>query len=116
MQGCSAKKRGVGKPFPHQTKRKTAPNRSNNASIRLQEFPRWIFLFHCSRLLISSAHLRVAICEIAAMFQCNRLDPTSSSNRYKWKKVWERCSHPTTPLLLSPKLIPDLHVCDIRQR
>jgi len=30
---------------------------SNKVSIRLQEFPRWIFLFHC-RLLTSSANQR----------------------------------------------------------
>jgi len=46
-------------PFPHQLKRKTAPNSSNKVSIRLQGFPHWIFPFHY-RLLISSANLRVA--------------------------------------------------------
>ena len=40
--------------FPHQMKRKTAPNSSNKMSNRLQEF-----LFYC-RLLTSSANLRVA--------------------------------------------------------
>ena len=48
--GWSAKKA----PFPHQIKRKTAPNSSNKVSICLQEFPHWIFLFHC-RILTSSA-------------------------------------------------------------
>jgi len=57
-QGCVAKKSGVGTPFPHQITRKTASNSSNEVSIRLQEFPQWIFLFHC-RLLNSSANLRV---------------------------------------------------------
>jgi len=46
-------------PFPHQIKRKTAPNSSNKERIRLQEFPHSIFLFH-SRLLTRSANLRVA--------------------------------------------------------
>ena len=32
---------------------------SNKVSIRLQEFPNWIVLFHC-RLLTRSANLRVA--------------------------------------------------------
>ena len=27
--------------------KKAEPNSSNNESIRLQEFPHWIFLFHC---------------------------------------------------------------------
>jgi len=58
-RGCSAQKRDVETTFPHQIKRKTAPNSSNKVSIRLQEFPHWIFLFHC-RLLTSSANLRVA--------------------------------------------------------
>jgi len=58
-QGCSAKTSGVGTAFPHQIKRETAPNSSNKVSIRLQEFPHWIFLFHC-RLLTSNANLRVA--------------------------------------------------------
>jgi len=31
-------------PFPHQTK-KAEPNSSNKVSIRLQEFPHWIFCF-----------------------------------------------------------------------
>jgi len=44
-QGCSARRRGVGTPVPHQMKRKTAPNNSNKVSIRLQEFPHWIFVF-----------------------------------------------------------------------
>ena len=56
---CSAKQRGVETPFPHEIKRKTVPNSSNKVSIRLQEFPHWIFLFHC-RLLTSIANLRVA--------------------------------------------------------
>jgi len=76
-QGCSATKTGAGTPFPHQIQRKTKRNSSNKVSILLQEFPHWIFLSRC-RLLTSSANVR--ICEIAAMFQCNRLDPTSSSN------------------------------------
>jgi len=54
IQGCSTTKRGVGTPFPHHIKRKTAPNSSNEVSIRLQEFPHWIFLLHC-KLLTSSA-------------------------------------------------------------
>jgi len=37
---------GMGTQFPHQIKRKNAPNSSNKVSIRLQEFPHWIFLFH----------------------------------------------------------------------
>jgi len=45
-QECSAKERGVGKTFPQQMKRKTAPNSSNKVNIRLQKFPRLIFLFH----------------------------------------------------------------------
>jgi len=58
-QECSVKKRDVGMPFPHQIKRKAAPNSSNKASICLQELLHWIFLFHC-RLLTSSANLHVA--------------------------------------------------------
>jgi len=54
----SAKKRGVGAPYPHQI-RKTAPNSSNEVSIRLRGFPHWIFLFHYT-LLTNSANLRVA--------------------------------------------------------
>jgi len=38
-------KKGVGTPFPHQIKRKTAPNSSNKVSIRLQEFSHWISCF-----------------------------------------------------------------------
>jgi len=56
-------KRGVGTPFPHQIKRKTASNNSNKVSIRLQEFPHWIFLFHY-RLLTRSANLRVTITSV----------------------------------------------------
>ena len=65
-QGCSAKKEVwegvptacvIGVPTP--IKRKTAPNSSNKVSIRLQEFPHWIFLLHC-RLLTNSAKLCVA--------------------------------------------------------
>jgi len=57
-QECSAKKRGVGIPFPHQIKRKATPNSLNKVSIFLQELPHWMFLFHC-RLLTSSANLHV---------------------------------------------------------
>jgi len=48
-------------------KAETAPNSSNKVSIRLQEFPHWIFLFHWKhldfsletyRLLTNSANLR----------------------------------------------------------
>jgi len=67
-QRCSANKRGVETPFPHQIKRKTAPASSIKVSIRVQEFPHWIFLFHC-RLSTSSADLRAAgTSDIAAMF------------------------------------------------
>jgi len=59
VQECSAKKRGVGTPFPHQIKRKAAPNSLNKVSVCLQELLHWIFLFHC-RLLTSSANLHVA--------------------------------------------------------
>jgi len=53
-RGRSAEKGG-----PHQIKRKTAQNSSMKVSILLQEFPHWIFVFHC-RLLTRSAILRVA--------------------------------------------------------
>jgi len=53
-QGCNAEKRGVGTEFPRQIKMKTVLNSSTEVSIRLQEFPHWIFLFQ-SRLLTSSA-------------------------------------------------------------
>jgi len=65
--GVVLKKR-CGNVVPHQITRKTALNSSNEVSIRLQEFPHWIFLFH-SRRLTSSANVRVAsTSEIAAMF------------------------------------------------
>ena len=51
-QGCSAKMRDVGTPFPQQTKRKTPPNSSTKVRIRQQEFPHWIFLFHCSATVL----------------------------------------------------------------
>jgi len=54
-QGCSAE-RAVG--TAHQIK--DCINDSNKVSICLQEFPHWIFLFHC-RLLSSSGNLRVTI-------------------------------------------------------
>jgi len=58
-QGCSDKK-GVGTPFPHQIKRKTAQNSSIKVSILLQDSVLlWIFVFHCS-FLTNSAILRVA--------------------------------------------------------
>jgi len=41
------------------------------------------------------------------MFLCNRLDPTSSSNVTQCKKVWERRSHPTTPLFKSDRLVSE---------
>jgi len=44
-QGCSAKIRGFGTQFPHQTKSKTAPNSSNKVSIRLREFPLYVTSF-----------------------------------------------------------------------
>jgi len=59
VQRCNAKERGVETAFSHQIKRKAASTSSNKVSIRLQEFPRSTFLFHC-RLLTSSANLRVA--------------------------------------------------------
>jgi len=59
VQECSAKKRIVGTPFPHQIKTKATPNSSNNVSICLQGLIHWIFLFHC-RLLTSGANLHVA--------------------------------------------------------
>ena len=59
LSGVQWKTRGVGTLFPYEIIRKTASNSSNAVSIRLQEFPHWIFLFHC-RLLTSSANLRVA--------------------------------------------------------
>ena len=37
VQECSAKKRSVGMPFPHQIKRKATPISSNKVSICLQE-------------------------------------------------------------------------------
>ena len=46
-QVWSAIKRGVGTTFSYQIKRKYAPNSSNKGSIRPQECPHWIFLFHC---------------------------------------------------------------------
>ena len=59
VQKCSAKKTGVGTPFPHQIKRKATPNSSKNVSICLQELLHWIFLFHC-RLLSNSSKMHVA--------------------------------------------------------
>jgi len=47
VQEYSAKKRGVGTPFPHQIKRKAAPNNLNKVSICLQKLLHTIFLFHC---------------------------------------------------------------------
>jgi len=59
-------------PFPHQIKRKTAPNLLNKVSIRLQEIPHWIFLFH-RRLSTSCANLRVATTSVRSQlcFKCN---------------------------------------------
>ena len=57
MQGWSAKRICVGTAFPHQIKRKTAPNSSNKVSIRLQAFPHWIFLFHCSATVLHTRQL-----------------------------------------------------------
>jgi len=42
VQDCSAKKRSVGMPFPHQIKRKATPNSLNKDRICLQELLHWL--------------------------------------------------------------------------
>ena len=56
-QGCSAKKESGGTALPYQIKGKNA--RNSFVSIRLQNFPYWIFQFHC-RIVTSSVNLRGA--------------------------------------------------------
>jgi len=119
FQGCSAKKRSVGTAipkrsgntkqkglvtlFPHQVQSKIPPNVSNEVSIRLSEFP---LLSMMSQTVIAqpcygasdaiACHLFIysapsASSNVASAKRCGNAFPHE-------KKVWERRSHPTTPL------------------
>ena len=67
--------------------------------IRLQEFPHWVFLFHC-RLLTSSANLRVSSTSVRSQpcFNVTVWIPHLRVTLQVQKGVGPR-SHPTTPLV-----------------
>jgi len=105
-------KKGCGNAVPTPVKRKTTPNSSNKVSIRLKEFSRWIYLFHC-RLLTSSANLRVVSTSVRSQTCSNVIVwipqlqvtllvqkgvGTRSHTKYNCKNAVPTRSHPTTPL------------------
>jgi len=51
-QGCSSSKRGLGTAFPHQIKRETASNSSNEVSIRLRIISTLDLPVHCSAMVL----------------------------------------------------------------
>ena len=67
----------TGTPFSHQIKRKTAPNSSNKVSIRLREFPHWIFLFHCNAAV--TCHLFISAAPGATRRNWNEKSKSSSN-------------------------------------
>jgi len=68
--------------------------------IRLQEFSHWVFLFHfsatvlCTRLLVIYSFMLLQALHVETKIKNLNLPVT-----LRVQKVWERRSHPTTPLL-----------------
>jgi len=68
--------------------------------IRLQEFPHWIFLFHFGATVLYTRQLVIySVMLLQALHVEIELKNLNLQVTLLVKKVWERRSHSTTPLL-----------------